>query len=127
MVYRSWHDITQEKTMNDQQNETNEAPVTDKVRNPRQRTEKSIRSLSLQEVDIALGGYEKTIRMNTESIKSKLSSGATIPPDVLRDLAIANKQKNRLILRRINLLLETGDPNVIELIDKFCKLKPIKG
>ena len=91
MVYRSWHDITQEKTMNDQTIETNETKTTDKVRNPRQRNEKSIRSLSLQEVDIALGGYEKTIRMNTESIKSKLSTGLTIPPDVLRDLAIANK------------------------------------
>lgn len=93
----------------------------------RQRDEKSIRSLSLQEVDIALNGYDKTIRMNTESIKSKLSTGATIPPEVLRELAIANKQKNRLILRRINLLLESGDSNVIDLIDKFCKLKPSKA
>jgi hypothetical protein len=92
----------------------------------RQINQKSLRSLSLTEVDGSLAVYDKTIRMNTEVVKTKLTSGGAIPSDVLRDLSIANRQKARLTMRRIALLIETGDSAVIELIDKLCKLKPAK-
>ena len=93
----------------------------------RKSNEKSIRTLSLTEVDGALTVYDKTIRMNTELVKSKLTSGGAIPSDVLRDLSVANKQKARLTMRRISLLIETGDTGVMDLIDKLCKIKPAKA
>ena len=93
----------------------------------RKTNEKSIRTLTLTEVDGALTVYDKTIRMNTELVKTKLSSGGTIPSDVLRDLSVANKQKARLTMRRIALLIETGDTAVMDLIDKLCKVKPAKA
>jgi len=92
----------------------------------RKSNEKSLRTLSLTEVDGALAVYEKTIRMNTELVKTKLTSGGAIPSDVLRDLSVANKQKARLTMRRIALLIETGDTTVMDLIDKLCKIKPVK-
>jgi len=100
---------------------------TDKPKTRRKSTEKSIRTLSLTEVDGALAVYDKTIRMNTELVKTKLTSGGAIPSDVLRDLSIANKQKARLTMRRIALLIETGDTAVMDLIDKLCKIKPMKA
>jgi len=93
----------------------------------RKTNEKSIRTLTLTEVDGALTVYDKTIRMNTELVKTKLTSGGTIPSDVLRDLSVANKQKARLTMRRIALLIETGDTAVMDLIDKLCKVKPAKA
>lgn len=92
----------------------------------RQINQKSLSSLSLSEVDGSLAVYDKTIRMNTDVVKTKLTSGGAIPTDVLRDLSIANRQKARLTMRRIALLIETGDAAVLELIDKLCKLKPAK-
>jgi len=47
--------------------------------------------------------------------------------DVLRDLSVANKQKARLTMRRIGLLIETGDTAVMDLIDKLCKIKLVKA
>ena len=99
---------------------------TDQPKRRRQNGEKSIRTLTLSEVDGALAVYDKTIRMNTELVKSKLTTGGTIPSDVLRDLSVASKQKARLTMRRIALLIETGDAGVMELIDKLCKIKPAK-
>ena len=93
----------------------------------RKTNEKSIRTLSLTEVDGALAVFDKTIRMNTELVKTKLTSGGAIPSDVLRDLSVANKQKARLTMRRIALLIETGDTAVMDLIDKLCKIKPAKS
>jgi len=93
----------------------------------RKNNEKSIRTLSLTEVDGALAVYDKTIRMSTEVVKTKLTSGGTIPSEVLRDLSVANKQKARLTMRRIALLIETGDTAVMDLIDKLCKIKPAKA
>lgn len=93
----------------------------------RKSNEKSVRTLSLTEVDGALAVYDKTIRMNTELVKTKLTSGGAIPSDVLRELSIANKQKVRLTMRRIALLIETGDTSVMDLIDKLCKIKPVKA
>jgi hypothetical protein len=110
--------------------ETNQNPAnkqTDKPKTRRTSNEKSIRTLSLTEVDGALAVYDKNIRMNTELVKTKLSTGGTIPSDVLRDLSIANRQKGRLTMRRIALLIETGDIAVMELVDKLCKIKPSKA
>lgn len=100
---------------------------TDQPKRRRQNGEKSIRTLTLSEVDGALAVYDKTIRMNTELVKSKLSAGGAFPSGVLRDLSVANKQKARLTMRRIALLIESGDAAVMELIDKLCKLKPTKN
>lgn len=102
------------------------AEQTPKPKTRRQSTQKSLRTLSLTEVDGALAVYDKTIRMNTELVKTKLNSGGAIPSDVLRDLSVANKQKARLTMRRIALLIETGDTAVMELIDKLCKINPVK-
>lgn len=102
-----------------------EQPPKPKTR--RQSTQKSLRTLSLTEVDGALAVYDKTIRMNTELVKTKLTSGGAIPSEVLRDLSVANKQKARLTMRRIALLIETGDTAVMDLIDKLYKIKPVKA
>lgn len=110
--------------------EINTTPATEQATQPKTRrksNEKSLRTLSLTEVDGALAVYDKTIRMNTELVKTKLTSGGAIPSDVLRDLSVANKQKARLTMRRIALLIETGDTAVMELIDKLCKIKPVKS
>lgn len=110
--------------------ETNQNPTTEQTTQPKNRrktNEKSIRTLSLTEVDGALAVYDKTIRMNTELVKTKLTTGGTIPSDVLRDLSIANRQKARLTMRRIALLIETGDTAVMDLIDKLCKIKLAKA
>ncbi len=104
-------------------------PTTEQVAQTKARrkiNEKPIRTLSLTEVDGALAVYDKTIRMNTELVKTKLTSGGAIPSDVLRDLSVANKQKSRLTMRRISLLIETGDTAVMDLIDKLGKIKPTK-
>ena len=102
------------------------AEQTPKPKTRRQSTQKSLRTLSLTEVDGALAVYDKTIRMNTELVKTKLTSGGAIPSEVLRDLSVANKQKARLTMRRIALLIETGDTAVMDLIDKLYKVKPVK-
>ncbi len=105
----------------------NSVDQTTQPKTRRKSNEKSIRTLSLTEVDGALAVYDKTIRMSTELVKTKLTSGGAIPSDVLRDLSIANKQKARLTMRRIALLIETGDSAVMDLIDKLCKIKPAKA
>jgi hypothetical protein len=109
-------------------NPTNiQAEQSPKPKTRSQSPQKSLRTLSLTEVDGALAVYDKTIRMNTELVKSKLTSGGAIPSDVLRDLSVANRQKARLTMRRIALLIETGDTAVMDLIDKLCKIKPAKA
>ncbi len=111
-------------------NENTTAPTTElaaQTKTRRRTNEKSIRTLSLTEVDGALAVYDKTIRMNTDLVKSKLVAGGAIPSDVLRDLSVANKQKSRLTMRRIALLIETGDAAAMDLVDKLCKIKPVKA
>lgn len=88
---------------------------------------KALRSLSISEVDTSLAQCEKTIKDATELVKGKLTSGGAIPTDTLRNLSNANKRKTQLTMRRIALLIETGDAGVMELIDKLCKLKPTKA
>lgn len=121
-------DTNRRKTMTEEITTTAPTPEsTDKPKTRRKTNEKSLRTLSLTEVDGALAVYDKTIRMNTELVKTKLTSGGAIPSDVLRDLSVANKQKARLTMRRIALLIETGDTAVMDLIDKLCKIKPVKA
>lgn len=127
------NDTTGEKTMTENfapeliTTTNNSVEQTTQPKTSRKSNQKSIRTLSLTEVDGALAVYDKTIRMSTELVKTKLTSGGAIPSDVLRDLSIANKQKARLTMRRIALLIETGDSAVMDLIDKLCKIKPSKA
>ncbi len=93
----------------------------------RRSPQKGIRTLSLTEVDAALATCDKTIRLNTELVKTKLVSGVPIPSGALRELSIANRQKANLTMRRIALLIESGDDGALELVDKLNKLKPGKG
>ena len=77
----------------------------------------------MNEVDVALATCDKTIRLNTELVKTKLVSGLPIPSGALRELSMANKQKVNLTMRRIWLLLDTGDKAALELIEKLQKVK----
>ena len=86
----------------------------------------SIGRLSLAEVDLALATCEKTIKTHIETVKIKLTNNASIPPTVLRELSKGNSQKSRLMMRRIALLIESGDATVAELLDKLMKVKPAK-
>jgi hypothetical protein len=83
--------------------------------------------LTLAEVDTALSECERVIKTNSETVKSKLQASASIPPSALRDLSRANTQKARLAMRRIALLLESGDAAVTDLIEKLLKVKPKAG
>lgn len=86
----------------------------------------SIGRLPLAEVDMALVACEKNIKIHIETIKVKLNNNAAIPPTVLRELSKGNSQKSRLMMRRIALLVESGDSAVIELLDKLMKVKPAR-
>ncbi|MCX7248796.1 MAG: hypothetical protein NTX31_14190 [Burkholderiales bacterium] len=86
----------------------------------------SIGRLPLAEVDMALAACEKTIKTHIETIKVKLNNNAAIPPTVLRELSKGNSQKSRLMMRRIALLIESGDSAVMELLDKLMKVKPAR-
>lgn len=88
---------------------------------------KPIRTLSLTEVDAALAVSDKNIRVSTDLVKAKLASGASLPTEVLRSLSLANKMKSRLSMRRIALLMETGDPTAMGLVEKLCRIKPSKA
>ncbi len=83
--------------------------------------------LTLPEVDLALAACEKTVKAHIETVKAKLATNSSIPANVLRELSRENIQKARLIMRRIALLIETGDAAVMELLDKLCKIKPSKA
>lgn len=88
---------------------------------------RSIRTYSFSEVDEGLTSCEKLIKSHTETVKAKLNGSSSIPSDVLRELSKANNQKSQLTMRRIALLIETGDAAVMDLVDKLCKLKPAKA
>jgi hypothetical protein len=65
-------------------------PTTEHVPQPntrRKSIEKSLRTFPLTEVDGAIAIYDKTIRMNTELVKTKLSSGVGMPCVVHHDLS----------------------------------------
>ena len=86
----------------------------------------SIGRMPLAEVDMALLVCEKNIKTHIETIKVKLTNNAAIPPTVLRELSKGNSQKSRLMMRRIALLIESGDSAVLELLDKLMKVKPAR-
>ena len=83
--------------------------------------------LAIIEVDKALAECEKTVKAHSETVKAKLAANAAIPSNVLRELSRANAMKAKLVMRRIALLVESGDHAALELIDKLIKLKPAKA
>jgi hypothetical protein len=87
----------------------------------------SIGRMTLTEVDVALTDCEKTIKVHSDTVKAKLSSNASIPSNVLRELSRANAQKGRLVMRRVALLVEAGDAAAMDLLDKLMKVKPAKA
>jgi hypothetical protein len=86
----------------------------------------TIGRLPIAEVDAALTDCEKIIKSHSDTVKAKLAGNAAIPANVLRELSRANTQKAKLILRRITILVESGDPAAMELVDKLVKLKAPK-
>lgn len=79
---------------------------------------------SIAEVDEGLSECEKVIKTCSDAVRAKLAGNGAIPPAVLRDLARANAQRTKLVLRRITLLLESGDPGASDLLEKLLKVKP---
>jgi hypothetical protein len=80
--------------------------------------------MPLSDVDVALADCDKTIKGHSETVKAKLAGNASIPPIVLRELSRANAQKSRLAMRRISLLVESGDAAAMDLLEKLMKVKP---
>lgn len=83
--------------------------------------------LPIAEVDAGLADCEKVIKSHSDTVKAKLAGNAAIPANVLRELSRANAQKAKLIMRRITLLIESGDSAAMELVDKLVKLKAPKA
>lgn len=106
-------------------NDTADSKAETTVKLPKEKST-SIGQTTLAEVDIALVACEKNIKTNIDTIKVKLNNNASISPTVLRELSKGNSQKSRLVMRRIALLIESGDSVAMELLDKLCKLKPAK-
>lgn len=82
--------------------------------------------LAVAEVDKAMVECEKIIKTHSDTVKTKLAMNAAIPTNILRELSRANAQKAKLVMRRISLLIESGDQGALELIDKLVKLKITK-
>lgn len=79
--------------------------------------------LAFAEVDKAMAECEKIVKSHSDTVKAKLAVNAAIPTNILRELSRANAQKAKLVMRRISLLIESGDQGAIDLIDKLVKLK----
>ena len=92
-------------------------------------TEKTIPigRMTISEVDAALADCDKTIKTCSDLVKAKLASNAALPTTVLRDLSKANAHKGKLMMRRISLLIETGEASAMELLDKLMKVKLSKA
>ena len=104
-------------------------PTTTKPSNALKESENKptpIGRLPITEVDMALADCEKIIKSHSDTVKAKLAGNAAIPANVLRELSRANAQKAKLIMRRITLLIESGDSAAMELVDKLVKLKAPK-
>lgn len=86
----------------------------------------TIGRLTLSEVDAALFECEKSIKVCSDVVKSKLNSNSTIPSKVLHELSKTNANRGKLMMRRIALLIDVGDVVVMELLDKLMKVKPVK-
>ncbi|MBV5331975.1 hypothetical protein JZU69_06410 [bacterium] len=66
----------------------------------------------------------QTVEVNmTEDTSHKPKIEAT----ELRDLSKANAHKGKLMMRRISLLIETGEASAMELLDKLMKVKLSKA
>jgi hypothetical protein len=79
---------------------------------------------TLAEVDAGLAECEAVIKLCSDAVKIKLGINGSIPPNLLRDLARSNAQRQKLVLRRVTLLLESGDTISQDLIEKLMKIKP---
>lgn len=79
--------------------------------------------MSISEVDAALADCDKTIKTCSELVKAKLASNAALSTSVLRELSKANAHKSKLMMRRITLLIDSGEASVMELLDKLMKVK----
>lgn len=79
---------------------------------------------TLSEVDAGLMDCEKLIKSASEGVRARLTANSPIPTTLLRDLARGNAQRSKLVLRRVTLLLDAGDANAIELVEKLMKVKP---
>ncbi len=97
-------------------------------KSPKDATEKStpIGRMSIGEVDAALSDCDKTIKTCSDLVKAKLATNASLPTNVLRDLSKANAHKGKLMMRRITLLIDSGEASVMELLDKLMKVKQPK-
>jgi len=98
-------------------------------KSPKEPTETAtpIGRMSIGEVDIALADCDKTIKTCSDLVKAKLASNAALPTSVLRDLSKANAHKGKLMMRRISLLIESGEASAMELLDKLMKVKLSKA
>ena len=98
------------------------------AKTPKQSSDKTpIGRMTFGEVDVAIADCDKVITTHSAMVKVKLAGNAAIPPAILRDLSRANSQRSRLVMRRISLLLESGDQSAVELIDKLLKVQPVVG
>jgi len=79
---------------------------------------------SIAEVDSGLAECEKVIKACSDAVRTRLAGNGAIPPTILRDLARANAQRSKLVMRRITLLIEIGDGAAAELVEKLLKVKP---
>lgn len=79
---------------------------------------------TLAEVDAGLAECEKVIKTCSDAVKVRLGTNGAIPPNVLRDLGRVNAQRAKLVMRRIALLIDSGDQVAAEMIDKLLKVKP---
>ena len=98
-------------------------------KSPKEATEKAtpIGRMTIGDVDAALADCDKTIKPCSELVKAKLATNASLPTNVLRDLSKANAHKGKLMMRRISLLIETGEASAMELLDKLMKVKLSKA
>lgn len=106
------------------------SPTTDapkKAQKPRKEGDTPIGRMSLAEVDARLAECERAIKAHSETVKGKLTTGGAIPPAALRELSKANSVKSKLTMRRVALLVESGDSASMDLIDKLLKVKPAKA
>ena len=79
--------------------------------------------MTIGEVDAALADCDKSIKTCSDLVKAKLATNAALPTSVLRELSKANAHKGKLMMRRITLLIDSGEASVMELLDKLMKVK----
>jgi hypothetical protein len=83
----------------------------------------SIGRMTIGEVDAALAECDKIIKTCSDLVKAKLASNAALSTSVLRELSKANAHKSKLMMRRITLLIDSGEASAMELLDKLMKVK----